>query len=72
MKTLVIVCLLIFTTPLMAQNVTLAWDLSVSDSLLGAGGGYHIYQSKQSNTYTATAIATVAPGINTVTFPQHQ
>ena len=63
--------MLLFTTPLMAQSVSLAWDLSISDSFLGAAGGYRIYQSKTSGTYT-TPIATVAPGISTVTFATGQ
>jgi len=70
MKHLVVLCtlLMLLAIPVCAQNITLAWDLSTDDALLGAGGGYKIYQSKQAGAYGTTPIATTAPGINTVTF----
>ncbi len=68
MKALFLVLLMLLAIPCMAQsNLTFQWDLSTDDALLGAGGGYHLYASKNSGQYTSTAYATVAPGINTVT-----
>jgi hypothetical protein len=67
MKPLLVLCLLLIAIPAMAQRqLTFAWDLSPDDSLLGAGG-YRLYQSKTSGVYSAYPVATVAPGISTVT-----
>lgn len=54
--------------PAFAQDsVTFAWDLSASEPL-GAAGGYKIYASKQSGTYTPSdVIATVPAGTTEVT-----
>ncbi len=65
---LVIACLLLFSLPSLAQgHLTFAWDLSVDDAQLGTGGGYKLYASKTSGSYTGAAIGAVAPGITTIT-----
>ena len=66
MKPLLALCLFLLAAPAMAQQITFAWDLSPDDSLLGAGGGYRLYQSKTSGAYSAPPVATVLPGISTV------
>lgn len=59
--------ILLFVLPVTAQTtITFAWDLSVDDSLLGEGGGYRLYASKQSGIYS-TPSGSVAPGVSTIT-----
>ncbi len=63
-----VVLILFLCMPAMAQtHLTFAWDLSSDDAQLGTGGGYKIYATKTSGSYTGAAIGTVAPGISTVT-----
>jgi hypothetical protein len=64
-----LLAMLIFCASAMAQvqTVTFAWDLSESDSILGEGGGYKLYQSETSGEYGETAIASVEPGVSTLT-----
>jgi hypothetical protein len=59
---LILVSLLLFTAPVLAQDINFAWDLSPDDSLLGANGGYRLYLSKQSGSYTGAPVLTVRPG----------
>jgi hypothetical protein len=61
-----IILLLLFTLSCEAGQVTFQWDLSASEPL-GTSGGYRLYQSKVSQTYSTTPVATVAAGITTVT-----
>lgn len=70
MKTLPTLCLLLFAFPCLAmaqKQITFAWDLSPDDSLLGPTGGYRLYQSKTSGAYTGVPVASVVPGVSTVT-----
>ena len=66
---ILVVALMLLAVPAMAQ-ITFMWDLSTDDAILGATGGYKLYQSKVSGTYGATVVATVLRGINTVTIPK--
>jgi hypothetical protein len=60
--------LLLFTIPAMAQNhLTFTWTLSSDDTILGSGGGYHLYGSKTTGTYSGSALGSVMPGVNTIT-----
>ena len=73
MKRVLAVCAVLavalLTSACFAASVTLSWDLSLDDSLLGATGGYKVFQATSSGAYSTSApIATVAPGVNTVTF----
>jgi hypothetical protein len=66
MKPLIALCLFLLAAPAMAQQLTFAWDLSPDDSLLGAAGGYRLYQSKTRGVYSTSPVATVAPGVSTI------
>lgn len=52
---------------LAAQQVSLAWDLSIDDARLGPKGGYHIYQSRTSGSYTMPPVVSVPAGTSSVT-----
>ena len=64
---------LLFVLALMAapafSQITFNWTLSSDDKSLAAApnGGYRLYQSQTSGSYTGAAVATVAPGISTLT-----
>ena len=66
MKPFIALCLILLAAPAMAQQITFAWDLSPDDSMLGATGGYRLYQSKTRGVYSAPPVATVAAGVSTV------
>lgn len=68
MRTWLIFLTLFFLTlvPAFAQDsISLAWDLSTSEPL--EGGGYKIYASKQSGSYTEAPVAVVPAGTTEVT-----
>jgi hypothetical protein len=62
---IVFASLLLFAAPVVAQDINFAWDLSPDDALLGASGGYRLYSSKQSGSYTGSPVVTVPPGATT-------
>jgi hypothetical protein len=59
---LILASLLVFTAPVLAQDINFAWDLSPDDTLLGANGGYRLYSSKQSGSYAGAPVLAVRPG----------
>ena len=62
---MILMSLLIFKAPVMAQDINFAWDLSPDDTLLGANGGYRLYSSKQSGSYAGAPVLTVPQGTTT-------
>lgn len=70
-KLLAPVCLMVcLALPAMAANVTFIWDLSADDALLGADGGYRLYQSTSAGgPYGTSPVASTAAGVTTVTIP---
>ena len=62
---LILASLLVFTVPVLAQDINFAWDLSPDDTLLGANGGYRLYSSKQSGSYSGAPALIVRPGTTT-------
>jgi hypothetical protein len=69
MKKWLWVIVLFLAIPCLAQDTTtFQWDLSISEPL-GAGGGYRVYCSKQSQSYVNPdhIVSTVAPAVNTTT-----
>jgi hypothetical protein len=61
-RTMILVSLLLFTAPVVAQDINFAWDLSPDDTLPGANGGYRLYSSKQSGSYAGAPVLAVRPG----------
>jgi hypothetical protein len=69
-RSLILMLLLLYEVPAMAQDLEFAWDLSPDDALLGASGGYHLYSSKQSGSYMGAPVLTVPPGTTTGSIPR--
>lgn len=59
---LTLALLLLCAAPMIAQDIDFARDLFPDDALLGANGGYRLYSSKQSGSYSEPPVLTVPPG----------
>lgn len=62
--------MLLLSVTAMAQSVTFEWDLSLDDGILGASGGYRLYQGTVPGIHGTIPVATVAAGVSTATIPR--